>query len=87
MTSPGGPENAEDRSTPSFEDAFNRLGEAVQALESGGLTLEEATKLYEEGMRLVQLCNRFLTTAELKVTELRHAQSDHLARKPLEEEE
>ena len=61
----------------SFEDAYNRLGETVQALESGGLTLEAATNLYEEGMRLIQLCNRLLGTAELKVTQLRDAYSDY----------
>ncbi len=54
----------------SFELAFQQLGEKVQALEVGGLTLEEATRLYEESVRLTQLCNRILTEAELKITRL-----------------
>ena len=60
----------------SFEEAFDRLGETVQALESGGLTLESATNLYEDGMRLVKLCNRLLSEAELKVTQLKDVYSE-----------
>lgn len=77
----------------SFEEAFDRLGETVQALESGGLTLESATNLYEEGMRLVTLCNRLLGEAELKVTQLKDVHSERSSNTalndflPFEEEE
>ena len=72
----------------SFEDALNRLDQAVQALESGGLTLEDATKLYDDGMRLVRLCNQLLSKAELKVTQLKDVYSDYLdPRQPEDEEE
>ena len=71
----------------SFEEAFSRLGETVEALESGGLTLEAATGLYEEGMRLVELCNRLLNTAELKVNRLKEAYGEYLAQRPPEDEE
>lgn len=57
----------------SFEEAFRLLEEKVQALEAGGLTLEKATQLFEEGMRLARLCNELLSSAELKVTRLRTA--------------
>ena len=53
-----------------FEDAFNRLEETVQALEAGGLTLAEATRLYEEGMRLARVCNELLSATELRITRL-----------------
>lgn len=56
-----------------FEEAFQKLEEAVQALEKGGLTLEHATALYEEGMRLARLCTQRLDSAELKITELQNA--------------
>ena len=39
----------------SFEQALNRLDETVQALETGGLSLAEATGLYEEGIKLARL--------------------------------
>ena len=44
--------------TVDFEEAFRQLEEAVQTLEEGGLTLAEATNLYEEGIRLAQLCSK-----------------------------
>jgi exodeoxyribonuclease VII small subunit len=54
----------------SFETAFSRLEETVQALEAGGLTLTEATRLYEDGVRLGRVCNELLTAAELRITRL-----------------
>lgn len=57
----------------SFEEAFTRLEQTVQALETGGLALEEATRLFEEGMRLARLCNEVLSATELKVTRLQTA--------------
>ncbi len=57
----------------SFEEAFTRLEQTVQALETGGLSLEEATRLFEEGMRLARLCNEVLSATELKVTRLQTA--------------
>ena len=60
----------------SFEEAFRRLEETAQALEEGNLTLDEATRLYEEGMNLAKLCNQLLTATQLKITELRNAYPD-----------
>ena len=56
-----------------FEAAFRRLEETVQALEKGGLTLAEATSLYEQGMGLVKTCSERLDTAELRIKELQTA--------------
>ncbi|MFQ5860270.1 MAG: exodeoxyribonuclease VII small subunit [Dehalococcoidia bacterium] len=57
----------------SFEEALAKLEATVQALEAGNLPLEEATRLFEEGMRLGQLCNQMLNATELKVTQLKEA--------------
>jgi exodeoxyribonuclease VII small subunit len=57
----------------SFEEAFRRLGEMVDSLESGGLALAESTVLYQEGMGLVRRCNQLLNEAELKITQLTDA--------------
>ena len=73
----------------SFEEAFTRLEETVQALEAGGLTLEEASRLFEEGMRLARLCNEVLSATELKVTRLQTAfgeQMRFLGEKPSPDE-
>lgn len=64
---------AQDADSLSFEEAFQRLGKTVEALETGGLTLAEATAHYEEGMSLVRRCNQLLDEAQLKVTLLKDA--------------
>ena len=58
---------------PDFEQVFLQLEETVQALEKGGLSLSQATSLFEQGMRLAKLCNERLDKAELKITELQNA--------------
>jgi len=57
----------------SFEEGLNRLDKIVQTLEAGGLTLEEAISLFEEGMRLAKICSQRLDAAELKLTQLQTA--------------
>ncbi len=54
----------------SFEEALNRLERIVHNLQEGGLTLEQAIALFEEGMDLVKTCNERLNAAELKITQL-----------------
>ena len=56
-----------------FEASFRKLEETVQTLERGGLTLDQATKLYEQGMQLAKVCAKRLDGAELKVRELQAA--------------
>lgn len=57
----------------SFEEALSRLEKIVQTLESGGLMLEEAVALFEEGMGLAKVCNERLNAAELKISQLQTA--------------
>ena len=57
----------------SFEEALSALEQTVHQLESGGLTLDEATRLYESGIKLAHFCNERIAAAELKITELQHA--------------
>ena len=54
----------------SFEGAFANLEEVVRKLEAGGLSLDEATLLFETGMKLATKCNEILSSAELKITRL-----------------
>jgi len=56
--------------TMTFEQAFTQLEETVQRLEAGNLSLEESIALFEEGMRLAQLCGTRLDQAELRVSQL-----------------
>ncbi|HXG42377.1 MAG TPA: exodeoxyribonuclease VII small subunit [Dehalococcoidia bacterium] len=55
----------------SFEALYGRLEQVVQRLEQGGLGLEEAIALYEEGMRLAVRCRQMLEQAQLRITRLR----------------
>ena len=50
-----------------FENAIVRLEQIVRALESGSAPLDDALSLFEEGVRLVKLCNDKLTNAESRI--------------------
>lgn len=54
----------------SFEAAFRALQEVIERLEESELPLEEAVKLYEEGVRLSKSCQQLLDRAQLRVTQL-----------------
>jgi exodeoxyribonuclease VII small subunit len=71
----------------SFEAAYSRLEQTVHALEEGGLSLAEVTRLFEEGMRLASLCNELLSSAELKITRLQTAFGEQMRLLTEEKEE
>lgn len=50
-----------------FEEALQLLEDTVRKLESGSLSLDESLAAFEEGVRLVKLCNARLEDAEQKV--------------------
>ncbi len=64
---------SEDSVDLTFERALAKLDETVRALEAGDVPLDEATRLYEQGMKLAQTCNEMLASAELRITQIRTA--------------
>ena len=62
-----------------FEEAFTQLRETVEALERGGLPLEEATALFEQCMRLAKTCNELLAAAELRISRLQRSFGEQMA--------
>jgi exodeoxyribonuclease VII small subunit len=52
---------------PEFERSLARLEEVVRRLESPQLSLDEAMKLFEEGMGLSRECQKQLEEAEGRV--------------------
>lgn len=52
---------------PSFEKALSKLEKTVEELEGGDFPLDEALKKYEEGVKLVKICNKKLEGAQRKV--------------------
>ncbi len=53
-----------------FEEAMERLNAVVATLEKNEVPLDEAIKLFEEGLELVQFCDQKLKSFETKVEEL-----------------
>ena len=50
-----------------FEKNLEALDKLVTEMESGELSIEEALKAYEKGVKLVRQCQETLTKAEQKV--------------------
>ena len=53
-----------------FEDALKKLESIVEAMEGGELPLETLLAKFEEGMRLMKICQTKLEEAELKIRQL-----------------
>jgi exodeoxyribonuclease VII small subunit len=69
-----------------FERSLVRLEEVVKKLESPQLSLDEAMKLFEEGVELSQECQKQLENAESKVEILLKRADGKLAAQPFEPE-
>jgi exodeoxyribonuclease VII small subunit len=50
-----------------FESAMDRLEAIVEQMESGKLPLEDLIVRYEEGMKLVKICQEKLASAEQRI--------------------
>jgi exodeoxyribonuclease VII small subunit len=64
------PKNEPMEAEISFETAMERLEKIVEEMESSKLPLEELLVRYEEGTRLVSVCNQRLAGAENRVETL-----------------
>ena len=56
---------------PSFEDALARLESIVDSMEQGQVPLAELLTRYEEGTKLLKVCEARLKDAELKIDQLK----------------
>ena len=50
-----------------FEEAYSRLEEILEKMNSGKVSLDDALKLYEEADALITTCQKKLTEAEKKI--------------------
>jgi len=50
-----------------YESAMSRLEEITETLEAGDATLEDAIKLYTEGLEIAKYCDERLAEAEQKI--------------------
>ena len=70
-----------------FETALKKLEGIVDKLETGDLSLEEALKHYEEGVRMADICQKRLTEAEKRVEVLMKTGGGKFKTAPFEEED
>jgi exodeoxyribonuclease VII small subunit len=63
----------------SFEQAYARLEEILEQMNSGKVSLDESLKLYEEADRLIASCNSRLNEAEQKIESLIKNRNGELA--------
>ena len=53
--------------SPEIEQSFDRLEEIIKLMENGTLSLKESFKLYKEGIKLVENCNKMLDKVEKQI--------------------
>ena len=76
-----------EKSDESFEQLLTKLDETVRKLEAGGLSLEQSTDLYEQGLKLARECTEKISAAELKITKIRNEDGQNVSsvnQEPLE---
>ncbi|MDB6168041.1 MAG: exodeoxyribonuclease small subunit [Verrucomicrobia bacterium] len=56
---------------PSFEQALTKLETIVESMESGDVPLADLLAKFEEGNRLLRVCETRLKDAELKIEQLK----------------
>jgi exodeoxyribonuclease VII small subunit len=83
---PTSTKKAEPAKKPDFEHSLARLEEIVQKLESANLSLDEAMKMFEEGVQLSRECQKHLEQAEGKVEILLKKAGGELAAEPFDPE-
>ncbi len=65
--------------TLSFEKAFERLEQILEAMNSGKIPLEESIKLFEEAEKLMRHCGTRLNAAEQKIEKLIKSRTGEVA--------
>jgi exodeoxyribonuclease VII small subunit len=80
------PKKPEAAKKPDFERSLARLEEVVRKLESPQLSLDEAMRLFEEGVGLSRECQKQLEEAEGRVEILLKKADGKLAAEPFEAE-
>jgi exodeoxyribonuclease VII small subunit len=65
-----------------FEESLKKLQGIVEAMESEEMLLESLLARYEEGTRLVKICQSKLAEAELKIRQLEKNSAGEMKLKP-----
>ncbi|MGD8763780.1 MAG: exodeoxyribonuclease VII small subunit [Desulfobacteraceae bacterium] len=70
-----------------FEQSMKQLEQIVQDLESGDLSLENAIKKFEEGIRLSKYCSKKLEETEKKISILLKDNNGEITEAPFKAED
>ena len=70
----------------SFETSLHNLEEAVEQLESGDLTLDQALKVFSSGVKQADICRKSWQKVELQVEQLLQQDDGTLQREPFDGE-
>jgi exodeoxyribonuclease VII small subunit len=68
-----------------FEESLKKLDEIVDSLENNDLTLEDAVKKFEEGIKLSKFCAEKLDEAEQKISVLKKDMDGNLKQENFDE--
>jgi len=68
-----------------FEDALKKLEAVVNGLEGGNLSLEASLEQYEEGVKLVRLCQKKLGEARKRIEVLVKTKDGKIKIEPFED--
>jgi exodeoxyribonuclease VII small subunit len=69
-----------------FESAMKRLESIVHELESGDLSLDEALKKFQDGVKLSKFCSKKLDETEKKVSILLRDEEGNIQAEPFSPE-
>lgn len=73
-------------SEPSYEEALVQLEHLVEAMESGEVPLADLVAKYEEGSKLLKICQKRLKEAELKIEKLQEENAEVATFSPFDPE-
>ncbi|MDP6383149.1 MAG: exodeoxyribonuclease VII small subunit [SAR324 cluster bacterium] len=79
--------NRKGKSGNTFEEALQKLERAVEKLDEGSLSLEEALSTFEDGVRWSRECHQFLEKAEERVGIILKNENGDYETKPFETED
>lgn len=76
------PSSSNSQAEPGFEDALAALEAIVAKIESSELPLEEMIQGYEEGTRLLRVCEARIAAARQRVEKIARASADGVETEP-----
>jgi exodeoxyribonuclease VII small subunit len=79
----GGEQSASGSAEIPFEQALKKLESIVESMEADDLALEQLLTSFEQGMKLIQVCQTKLAEAELKVQQLEKNAAGAMVLKPV----